>query len=58
MDIVFQRLQELQDFRVEGNEEEARGFRERLGRTPGQSRTDRSYRTRAKRTRLLGLGRS
>ena len=28
-------LQELQDFRAEGHEEEARGVRVRLGRSPG-----------------------
>ena len=42
-------LQELQNFRAEGHEEEARGLRVRPGRSPGQSRTDRRHRPGAER---------
>ena len=38
-------LQELQDLRVEGHEEEARGLRERPCRPPGSRRADRRHRS-------------
>jgi hypothetical protein len=36
--VVVVGLQELQDLRAEGHEEEARGVRERLGSSPGPRR--------------------
>ena len=52
--LVVSGLQELQDLRAEGDEEEARGLRVGPGSPPGPRRADRGHRAGAERAGLLG----